>query len=161
MKTIPLTQGKEAIVDEQDYKYLMQWKWYFAKHKRSGYAARKWSCPKHLTLMHKIIATRKGLTGEIDHHNQNKLDNRRRNLRPATRSQNVGNCGLRATNTSGFKGVSWYRAGHQWRARIVSKAKERHLGYFPPTRAGKIAAARAYNKAALEYFGEYAHLNKV
>jgi hypothetical protein len=93
--------------------------------------------------------------------NQNKLDNQRRNLRTTTHSQNKGNCGLQLNNRSGFKGVGWHKFSNQWRATIRVNYRQKHLGYFPLTQAGKKAAAKAYNAAALEYFGEYAVLNEV
>ncbi len=161
MKRIPLTQGKESLVDDCDCEYLMQWKWCYARRKTGGYAARQWTHAGCETLMHRIVARRMGWVRETDHCNQDKLDNRRSNLRPATRQQNTGNCKLRATNHSGFKGVSAYRTNQRWRARITVNNKDQHLGYFPFTRAGKIAAACAYNEAALKYFGNFACFNKV
>ncbi len=84
MRRIPLTQGKEALVSDCDYKYLMQWKWWYNKHHgNGGYAIRKIGDRK--VYMHKVVASRKGLPpGQVDHKNQNKLDNQRGNLRPAT-----------------------------------------------------------------------------
>lgn len=140
----------------------MQWKWYFAKRSKSGYAVRKGPRPaQELIYMHKQVAKRKGLHGEIDHRNKIKLDNRRPNLRPATDTQNKGNCELRSTNKSGYRGVYWYAQTGRWCSQIKVNYKHKHLGFFPPTRAGKTAAARAYNKAARKHFGKFAYLNKV
>ena len=163
MKRIPLSQGREALVSDCDYKYLMQWKWYFSRQSTGsgGYAARCTPRPHKRTIkMHKVVAARKGLTGEIDHRNQDKLDNRRSNLRQATRSQNKANCGVSSSNKSGFKGVSCYKT-NQWQASIRINGKTVHLGHFHGTSARKRAAARAYNRAASRYFGVYAVLNKV
>jgi hypothetical protein len=161
VKRIPLTQGKEALVSDQDYKYLMQWKWYYLKANsgKGGYAARKGPRPAQRQIyMHKGVAARKGLSGEIDHHDQNKLNNQRRNLRSTNHSGNAGNCGVRTNNKSGFKGVTQYK---RWCAQISIHGKMKGLGYFPGTEAGKKQAARAYNKAAKAHFGKFAYLNKV
>lgn len=93
----------------------------------------------------------------VDHINKNKLDNRKINLRLCTHSQNMANKELRSTNTSGYKGVIWYKPTKKWRATIKAQGKFYHLGYYRT----KEAAALAYNKKALEVFGEFAHLNKI
>ena len=111
--------------------------------------------------MHKVVGKRKGLKGEIDHHDLNKLNNRRGNLRSATRSQNKGNCGKPITNKSGFKGVSEDKARGKWRARLKLNGREIFHERFPGTDAGKKIAALAYNKAAIKHFGTFAQLNKV
>jgi hypothetical protein len=164
MKRIPLTQGQFALVSDCDYAYLAQWKWCFSQrtNRRDGYAIRRGSGPTRATIyMHKVIATRKGFSGEVDHRNQNKLDNQRRNLRPATRSQNKGNCGPRSDNQSGFKGVYWDLDRQKWAASIRCNGKTQHLGLFPATKIGNYKAACAYNRAARKHFGRYAALNPV
>jgi len=163
MKQIPLTQGKEALVSDCDYKFLMQWNWYYTKGGRNGgYAARKGPYPVYeMIYMHKVIATRKGLQGIADHSDQNKLNNNRRNLREADRKSNAGNCALRCNNTSGFRGVTWYKRTKQWRAQITRDCKTSGLGYYPGTEEGRKAAAQAYNRAARKHFGKFAFLNKV
>jgi hypothetical protein len=162
MKQIPLTQGKVALISTCDYTYLNGWKWYFAKHhaNKGGYAVRN-GAKGGTIYMHKVIAARQGIEGEVDHRNQNKLDNQRRNLRPATRGQNKANCGRQSNNKSGYTGVGWHRYRGTWQAYIQVKGKSMHLGYYPPTISGKKSAARAYNKAALIHFGDYACFNKV
>ena len=91
---------------------------------------------------------------EVDHINRDKLDNRRSNLRLVTHTQNCVNASLRVTNTSGFKGVNFYR-GKYWRAYIRVNYRHISLGFFPTAEA----AARAYDEAAREHFGEFAFLN--
>jgi len=93
----------------------------------------------------------------VDHKNLNGLDNRRQNLRPATQSQNCANRALFRTSTSGFKGVSWHKHTKKWVARIRVHDKLIALGYFKDPTDG----ARAYNRAALEHFGEFARLNPI
>jgi hypothetical protein len=157
MKQIPLTLGKKAIVSDCDYGYLRQWKWYFFKSGRGGYAKRTTKVPRQCVLMHKVIAERKGIQGEVDHRNRNKLDNQRRNLRPATRGQNVTNSDLRSDNSTGYRRVYWAEWAGKYRAYITHRGKRIYLGYFQ----FKKDAARAYNKAALTYYGPFAYQNRV
>jgi len=91
-------------------------------------------------------------TGEIDHKNGNKSDNRLANLRDVTKSLNMANVGRRKTNTSGFKGVSWSRWAGRWEARIQIAGKQKFLGYFGTPEL----AHAAYCAAAVEAFGECA-----
>ena len=126
---------------------------------RDGYAMRRLS--KELNLegvyLHRQLAlTPNGL--DVDHRNGFKLDNTRRNLRPATRSQNSHNrpkANLAAS--SRFKGVSWDRRRRNWRACIKVDYRFVHLGNF----TSEPAAANAYDQAALKYYGEFAKLNSL
>jgi len=162
MKRIPLTKGREALVDDQDYEYLMQWKWCATKGgKRDSnyYACRKGGGP--LRRMHHEVAERMGLHAnlfqEVDHWNGRSLDNRRQNLRLATRPQNSRNRGRNRNNKSGYKGVCWHEAAQKWKAAITVNYRCIYLGVF----SSKIEAARAYNEAALTHFGAFAVLNSV
>lgn len=92
---------------------------------------------------------------EIDHENGIPGDDRLDNLRPATPGQNQANRGLLASNTSGFRGVSFHRRTGRWRASICVDRRQVHLGHF----ATPEAAAVAYDAAAREHFGEFARLN--
>lgn len=93
----------------------------------------------------------------VDHVNQVKSDNRRVNLRLATTSQNRANITVRGDNTSGFKGVSWHKITKKWRADITVNKKQSYIGSYKT----KEEAAKAYNRKALEIFGEFAALNEV
>lgn len=93
----------------------------------------------------------------VDHWNLNRLDNRRSNLRPATRAQQQWNRGPTCTNTSGFKGVSWHRLRARWRASIRLDGRQVHLGLFDDP----AEAARAYDAAALDAWGDFARVNFV
>ena len=152
MRTILLTQGKKTIVSNKDYERLAVHKWFYS----SGYAKRDvWRNGKSKRIyMHREIAnTPKGMF--TDHINSDKLDNRFENLRICTKGQNEANNVKRKDNTSGFKGVTWYKRDRKWRASIGIKSKWKHLGDFE----NKIQAAIAYNNAATKYFGEYARIN--
>jgi hypothetical protein len=92
----------------------------------------------------------------VDHANRCKLDNRRSNLRLVTQQQNVVNSGLRSSNRSGFKGVSWAAANRKWAAHIHECGKSRHLGTF----VDPVDAARVYDAAVLAVHGNYAVTNR-
>lgn len=150
MKTIELTQGKTALVDEEMYEYLTCWDWHYS----NGYAKRAdWDNGKSKIIrMHHIILPRKS-GYVVDHINGDSLDNRRENLRLVSGAQNSVNKGLQKNSTSGYKGVNSHQG--KWRAYIVKDKKQIHLGVF----SDRIEAARAYNEAAMKYHGKYARLN--
>jgi len=157
-RKIPLTQGKYAIVDPDDYVRLAKYKWRICrtKGKNVTYAERSMRLPNgkySRILMHRqIIDVPEGYV--IDHINGSGLDNRRANLRLATVAQNAWNSKKRNPR-SGYKGVCFTRDKGLWRAAIVCNRRRIHLGYFRDKRA----AARAYDAAARIHFGEYAVLN--
>lgn len=157
MKTIPLTQGKVAIVDDEDFVELSKSKWYYHS---SGYAVRNdYSNRKHETLkMHRIVLKPKD--GEwLDHINSDRLDNRKENLRVASPSQNAWNSRQpKNYHSSSYKGVSKHKRQNgqiAWRARISLNWKNISLGVFDTPEE----AARAYDKKARELFGEFAKIN--
>jgi len=107
MKTIALSRGKVAVVDDCDFAYLNQWKWYF----RDGYAVRMSRTNGRRTTirMHRVVCERagfqmNGLTG--DHRNWDTLDNRRSNLRPATKHQQKQHTRCRKDSHTGCKGAT-------------------------------------------------------
>lgn len=91
----------------------------------------------------------------VDHINRNRLDNRKANLRSVTQGQNSMNRSKSSRKTSGYKGVCWHKSTQKWRARIRLNGCLKHLGHFDDI----IEAAKAYDKAASEHFGEFAVLN--
>lgn len=157
MKTIPLTQGRVALVDDEDFEMLSHWKWYFS----GGYARSDNGCRRsrgrgrrHVGMHHLLMLAGPG--EQIDHRNGNGLDNQRGNLRLCSPQQNQANARIRVDNTSGFKGVRWNRSRpSKWRAVIRRNGAPCHLGYF----TDPIDAARAYDTAARELFGEFARVN--
>ena len=152
MKKIKLTQNKFALIDDEFYPSFLKFKWYYGE----GYAKRNVWKPKHMVIrLHHLILPKK-MGFDVDHINGNTLDNRRVNLRYVTRKQNLHNQGIRGDNTSGYKGVSKFREKF-WRAYIVVDYKQISLGIHNT----KEEAAKAYNKAAKEFHGEYARLNKL
>jgi hypothetical protein len=100
-----------------------------------------------------IMGAAKGQT--VDHINGNTLDNRRSNLRFATRSQQNMNKGVPSNNTSGFKGAYLDKRDQRWAASIWINGEKKSLGYHDAAED----AARAYDRAARELFGEFASLN--
>lgn len=123
MKTIPLTRGKVALVDDCDYEALSDYSWQCTV---DGYA-RRWALGGHVWMHRQILNPEKGF--DVDHVNGDRLDNRRANLRTATRSQNVFNQTRNRRNTSGRTGVvSGYRG--LFYARIKANGKQIHLGSF-------------------------------
>jgi hypothetical protein len=150
MKEIPLTQGKVALVDDNDYGIVSKHKWYC----HHGYAV-GWVEKKKI-LMHRFIMKAKP-TDEVDHRNGNRIDNRRENLRFCNRSQNKANVGPNSNNKAGYKGVYWSKPHKKYRAKIGVMGKNISLGLFIDPKE----AALAYNEAAKKYFGEFAGLNNL
>ncbi len=152
VKTIPLGGGLYAYVDAADFEWLNQWTWRV----QGGYAVRHVTRDgKHkVVFMHREIM--KPPPGKVtDHINGNKLDNTRANLRNVTHKENMHNRVKQIGCVSMYKGVSYNERRHQWRAYIHVGKKCFHLGYFDT----EVEAAQAYDRAAVEMFGEFARLN--
>lgn len=153
MKRIPLTKGKEALVDDQDYEYLVQFKWHAGV--GGKYVTREKSIHMHQVLA-KLMDFPVGLF--VDHINGNGLDNRRENLRPASHQNNLMNRGPQVNNTSGFKGVTFDRSRGKWKAQLKKDQKMIYQARFDD----KVEAAKAYNAAVKKHFGdEFAWLNPI
>jgi len=154
---IKLTRGLYAIVDARDFIHLRNYKWYAKVSFGTFYAVRSFyenGRKKHISMHRQIMNSPKGKC--IDHENQNGLDNRRCNLREATKAQNNRNrrkvAGL---GSSIYKGVMWYKSRNKWCAEIKVDGRKIFLGYFE----NEIDAAKAYDAAARIYHGQFASLN--
>jgi hypothetical protein len=157
-RLIPLSQGQYAIVDETDYEWLMQWKWFAYREKNGFYANR--NCrgedgKKYVLAMHRVIlGMEKGDGRNGDHFNTVTLDNRRDNLRDASKSQNGMNRDAPANNSSGIKDLYFHRANRMWVARIVAEGKTIFLG----SRRIKEEAAALLPEGIKKHHGEFARL---
>jgi AP2 domain-containing protein len=153
MKEIELTRGKLAMVDNGDYDELIQWEWTANLSKGKWYARRHLGNRKYMSMHRQIMGNILGV--DFDHKDGNGLNNQRHNLRECTHIQNMQNGLIKSNNTSGYKGVSWYKNYGKWLSRIVVNRQRVCLGYFDDI----IDAAMAYDNAAKKYFGEFARTN--
>ena len=152
-RKIMLTRCMSAILDLEDFGVLSKFRWCVlaAKGGRRFYAVRREH--NRFVLMHRVIA--KAPNGvDVDHANGNGLDNRRCNLRIASRAENLHNMRPRG-GSSQFKGVCWSKRDEVWRAYIDVNKTRFSLGSF----SNEVDAARAYDAAALKYFGMFARPN--
>jgi len=150
VKSIPLTQGYSTVVDDEDFDRLVAMgKWCYS----DGYARKRDKTTRKTIKMHQVILGVK-YPLEVDHRDQNRLNNTRRNLRPSTRRENQGNSPKRLIGkTSKFKGVSASRG--VWRSQIRAGGRNTSIGHY----ASEIEAAEAYDCAARLHFGEFAATN--
>lgn len=151
MKQIPLTKCKFALVDDEDYDYLMQWKWRFS----GKYAVRSEHKTRKTIFMHRVVNnTPNGL--QADHINNDKLDNRKENIRFATSGQNSRNK-PKNRGVSKYKGVFKVGGGKDkcWKTAVVSNGKRIWSKCFYTEEE----AALVYNQLALKHYGEFAYLN--
>jgi len=160
-KLLPLTQDKFAIVDPQDYEQLSQYKWYAKKGYSTYYAGRGvrvYEDGRYVRvkqkLMHRLI-TNAPAGMIVDHRNHNGLDNRRENMRVCTREQNSHNQRPYRGSSCGYKGVTLHKRDGVFEVNIRYKGKLNYIGRFKDADD----AAKAYDKKAVELFGEFAYLN--
>jgi len=155
MKKIMTTQGLVAIVDDIDYPLVSVYNWQAKKRGKTYYAVRQQIIdgkPCEVAMHRQIMNAEKGQ--HFDHINHNAMDNRRLNLRPCSRSQNMGNM-ISVTGSSKYKGVSWKTQNKCWVVQIQHKKRKIHLGCYH----NECVAAHAYDTAALRLFGSFASIN--
>lgn len=154
MKKIPLTRGKYAIVDDEDYVYLSQFSW----HDGGRYAIRHTSRKdghRPVWMHREIIGVSKGK--HVDHINGDCYDNRRTNLRLATSSQNNQNAKIRKDNTTGYKGVCYRAKSRDYVAYININGKRIHLKTYRNLEDAIVAR----KTAELKYHGAFAYQRRV
>lgn len=155
---VELTLGFETCIDIEDLSKMAPHRWCVTVSKTGKVYA--------VTNLSTLDGTRRGallflhkhlldVEGQVDHKNGDTLFNRRFNLRPATNQQNQFNRKKSPGRSSRFKGVSWNKRSGQWHAYIRLSGKRKHLGFFDDEER----AARAYDTAAVEMFGEFARPN--
>jgi hypothetical protein len=154
--SIPLTQGKTAIIDEADLPIIAPYKWRAVRgHGDIWYAKATVSRPDGSSttiFMHRLIdGASRGV--QVDHEDHDGLNNRRSNLRRCSQHQNLQNMRKKSTNTSGYIGVS--RDKKRWCAQIAIDGRHIHIGSFDDPES----AARARDAKAIELRGEFAVLN--
>jgi hypothetical protein len=152
---VELTRGAVATIDAADIHLVSSNNWclqllggrQYAGHSQRGESRR-------LVLMHRVIFDAPGGM-HIDHIDGDGLNNRRSNLRLASREGNMRNVGKTASNTSGYKGVHWCEGAKKWRCQIRTDGGRISLGLFDTPEA----AYEAYRSAAMAHHGEYARLD--
>lgn len=159
MPTIELNNSRVALIDETDEQLIRRYNWNVVIGKRLLYAFTVLETRAPIS-MHRFLL-KPPASVMVDHINHDGLDNRRCNLRLATRQQNAWNSRKAdRTRTSNYKGVTyagWGKKRKRWRAIIFIKRRRVHLGYFHTQEE----AAIAYNEAAQQAFGSFACLNTI
>jgi len=156
MKTLPLSQGFAASVDDADYDRVSAYKWSATKVKNTVYGIRKIRTTEGRTtsqLLHRFITGVTDPSIDVDHKDHNGLNNQRHNLRRTVRGENDGNR-RKTRGSSQYKGVSWSKSKGRWRA-CITIGRTVHLGYY----ADEAQAALAYDAAARIRFGVLANCN--
>lgn len=161
MKIIKIISPKhgnfDVMVDDEDYEHLASFHWCIHKSKTCFYAMRnEWSKNKAKKIfMHRYLL---GMpTKYVDHIDGNTINNQRCNLRLASSSESQQNRRKQTNNTTGFKGVHFYKAYKKYSVHIGHNHKNIFGGYFD----NPIDAAKRYNELALKYHGDFASLNQI
>lgn len=155
MRYLPLTNSPLlAMVDDEDYEKASKLKWRLRRDGGSRSRGHVISTTTPYVSLHHLVYGKPSGNRQIDHKNNDGLDCQKRNLREATCSQNQWNRGKLCTNTSGFKGVHQDKSG-KWVSGIVYSGHGKYLGIFE----SPIEAAKAYDRAARKFHGEFAKTN--
>lgn len=147
---VPVSDGRYTVVDWEDAGSVVGRFW---SPRGDGYPVT--TIDGRGVALHHLIAGRPPAGKQTDHEDLDILNNRRRNLRHATKAQNVRNVKCRSHSTTGLKGVRFDKRYGTWQARITVSRRPIHLGTY----STKEDAARVYDDAAREHFGEFARLN--
>jgi hypothetical protein len=140
-----------CAVSSADFNLVRSYRWSVHVKRHTNYAETRTGGAK--VRLHQLLSP----SVEVDHIDGNGLNNQRTNLRPVTEAQNSANRKKTGGRTSTFKGVNWQKHAQKWRAEIRVGGKNFHLGYF----VNEQDAAKAYNAAALQHYGEFAKLNDI
>ena len=153
VSVIRLNQDTVTLVDSEDLRDINLHRWFLSRTKYGNQYAKRNEKGRSIYMHREIMNPPPHM--EIDHINGDGLDNRKQNLRICTRSQNQRNSKKRIVKSSNFKGVCFDKTGNKWRARIYYEKKNNQIGQFDTD----FEAAEAYDKKAIELFGEFARLN--
>jgi hypothetical protein len=162
-RIIPLSKGKHAIIDEEDFELISQYKWSATEpdHRRSIYArtnVKGVDGNYYTERMHRLLlGLQKGDGKIVDHVNGNGLDNRKTNLRVSSRSDNAANVAIHRGNKSGYKGVSFRKDRCLWRTEIRRHGLNVYKSYSKCVHL----AGRKYNDNAVRIHGASVWLNEV
>lgn len=150
-KAISTAHGTYAFVDEEDYDRVSKLSWLC---KKNGYS-HAWVSKTERVLMHRFILGVSDPNSPVDHINGVRYDNRKSNLRACSWEENARNRIGSTRSSSKYKGIYFEASSNKWVALIQTRAKKIHLGRFQ----SESDAARAYDEAALQHFGEFARTN--
>lgn len=145
------SNGGNVQLDMDDERYFSQWAWQSNEH------GQVYRCERGRTiyLANEIVKRAFGYVGTVDHKDRDSFNNRIANLRPATKSQNGMNRGPQFNNNTGYKGVCFVKARYKYQTQLKLRGVRVYHAYFTDLEE----AARAYDKAAKHYHGEFAFLN--
>lgn len=155
MKTIPLSQGRFAFVDDEDYEFLSRHTWHASRVRNSEDL---WYAATHIgkrgIRMHQMILG--SIKGTVIHHeDHNGLNNQKSNLKRSTVRQNTAHQKKRKDNTSGFKGVIWDKKNKKWQVRVGE-----HKGRYTKRFLKLEDAVEAYDREAIKLWGDFALTNR-